>query len=68
MRNYEYKGCSANKGGIGFVSLLTLAFIVLKLVGVISWPWIWVLSPIWISGLITILLVIILFIWLNKKK
>ena len=49
MRNYEYKGCSANKGGIGFVSLLTLAFIVLKLVGVISWPWIWVLSPIWIS-------------------
>ena len=36
-------------GGIGFVGLLTIAFIVLKLVGVINWSWVWVLSPIWIS-------------------
>lgn len=34
---------------MGFISTLTLIFIVLKLTGYISWPWLWVLSPIWIS-------------------
>lgn len=36
-------------GGIGFAGLLTIVFIVLKLIGTISWSWWWVLSPIWIS-------------------
>lgn len=35
--------------GVGFAGLLTIAFIVLKLTGVITWSWLWVLSPIWIS-------------------
>lgn len=41
---------------IGFVGLLTIVFIVLKLVGVISWSWLWVLSPLWISAILIILL------------
>lgn len=44
--------------GIGFFGLLGVAFIVLKLCGVITWPWIWVLAPIW--GSIAIVLVICL--------
>ena len=47
----------------GFISLLTVAFIVLKLVGVISWSWVWVLAPMWISiglGLIIFLIVLII--------
>ncbi len=28
--------------------LLTLAFLVLKLTGVIAWSWWWVFSPIWV--------------------
>jgi hypothetical protein len=28
--------------------LLALLFIGLRLSGVITWPWIWVLSPLWI--------------------
>lgn len=36
---------------IGFCGLLTLVFIVLKLTGVISWSWIWVLAPVWASAL-----------------
>jgi len=40
---------SQSSGGIGFASLLTIAFIVLKLTGVITWSWVWVLSPIWIT-------------------
>ena len=34
--------------GIGFTGLLTIVFIVLKLVGVINWSWVWVLAPFWI--------------------
>lgn len=40
---------SASSGGVGFAGLLTVAFIVLKLTGVIAWSWWWVLSPLWIS-------------------
>ena len=39
-------------GGISFIKLLTIAFIVLKLCGVIAWSWCWVLSPLWISIII----------------
>lgn len=44
----------ASGGGIGFVGLLTIAFIILKLCGVITWSWIWVLSPIWISAALVV--------------
>lgn len=37
------------KTGIGFSEALTLMFITLKLCGVINWSWLWVLSPVWIS-------------------
>lgn len=46
-------------GGIGFTSLLTIVFIVLKLCGVIAWSWWWVLSPLWISVILGLVLVII---------
>ena len=53
---------SSASGGIGFAGLLTIAFIVLKLTGVISWSWLWVLSPIWISVLIAFLVIAIVLI------
>lgn len=31
-----------------FTGLLTIAFIVLKLCGVIDWAWVWVFAPFWI--------------------
>lgn len=46
---------------LGFISILTLIFIVLKLCKIINWSWIWVLSPIWISVLFLILLFYIIF-------
>jgi membrane protein YdbS with pleckstrin-like domain len=49
--------------GSGFTGLLTIAFIVLKLCGVISWSWWWVFSPIWISvGLALVSLTIVIII------
>ena len=53
-------------GGISFAGLLTIAFIVLKLTGVISWSWLWVLSPIWISFVIVILVVVAAVIVASK--
>ena len=47
-------------GGIGFLDLLAIAFIVLKLCGVINWSWWWVLAPIWIQVAIIIIVVIII--------
>ena len=32
--------------------IVPLTFIVLKLTGAITWSWWWVLSPIWISGIL----------------
>jgi len=37
-----------NKNGIGFLGLLTVLFIGLKLTGFITWSWLWVVSPLWI--------------------
>jgi len=52
----------------GFFTLLTIAFIVLKLCGVISWSWLWVLSPIWIWLALCLLCLIIIIIVDNYKK
>lgn len=46
-------------GGVGFVGLLTIAFIVLKLTGLIAWSWLWVLSPIWISVAVVVFIVFV---------
>lgn len=51
--------------GVGFSSLLTIAFIVLKLTGVISWTWFWVLSPTIFSFSIG---VVLLIIWIILYK
>ena len=47
---------------ISFSSLLTIAFIVLKLCGVIAWGWVWVLSPMWIAFLLKLVVVLIAFV------
>lgn len=52
-------------GGIGFCGLLTIVFIVLKLIGVIEWSWLWVLAPSWIP--LAIVLIILLIIVLVKN-
>lgn len=59
MKNKESKGTS---GGIGFVGLLTIEFITLKLLGKITWRWVWVLSPIWISTILWVDILIIALI------
>lgn len=59
---------SGGSGGIGFAGLLTIAFIVLKLCNVITWSWVWVLSPMWISLGIAALIFIIAVVVLAIKN
>lgn len=53
---------SGRDGGSGFISLLTIVFIVLKLCSVIKWSWWWVLAPMWIPALFFIVILIIAII------
>ena len=56
------KNYSSSGGGISFAGLLAVAFIVLKLCGVIHWSWIWVLSPLWISLIIVVIILVVIAI------
>ena len=61
--NVNQNSNNRTSGGIGFCGLLTILFIALKLLGVIAWSWVWVLSPLWISAALVIaILLIIVFI------
>lgn len=44
---------------MSFFGLLGIAFIVLQLSGQISWPWIWVTSPLWGGGILWILAIFV---------
>ena len=45
---------SSSSSGIGVVGLLGVAFIVLKLLGKITWSWWWVTAPFWIMPVVAI--------------
>ena len=45
-----------------FPTLLTIAFIILKLCNVITWSWWWVLAPLWIPTTIIALGLLFIFI------
>lgn len=55
--------------GPGVLSILLVAFIVLKLCGVITWSWLWVLSPLWIpiALVLVILLIVGIIVYANVR-
>ena len=73
MRDRNINVSSSSSSGIGFVGLLTIVFIVLKLLGKITWSWWWVLSPLWNSAAFAILIILGFLLWafisvLNDEK
>lgn len=64
-QNNKYGG---GRSKLGFASVLTLIFITLKLLGKITWSWVWVLSPLWIALLLMIILCTVLTIIEMKNK
>ena len=59
------KNINIRLGG-NFFTTLGLVFIVLKLLDIITWSWLWVLSPFWIPFIIGIILVILSIIFGKK--
>lgn len=72
MRRYQID--SNASGSIGISTVVLIVFIILKLVGVINWSWWWVLSPLWISiGLWLVVACVILYggiliDWIKYRK
>jgi hypothetical protein len=58
---------NSSSGGIGFVGLLTIVFIVLKLTDTVAWSWWWVLSPLWISAIVGTLIFGAVILWAAKR-
>ena len=57
-----------DSAGLGIAEVLTLIFVVLKLIGVIDWPWIWVLSPLWIGVAVCVIIAIIVYGVFKKNR
>lgn len=53
---------------VGFLSLLTILFIGLKLTGYIEWSWVWVLAPMWIGFAALIVIVILIAAFQTWKE
>ncbi len=51
---------------LGWLGLLTVVFVVLKLAGVIDWSWVWVLAPLWIGLLFAAVTVAVALICLRR--
>lgn len=49
---------NTSSSGLGLSTILTIIFVVLKLVNVIDWSWWWVFSPTLISTGLSILIII----------
>lgn len=70
MRNLNTQTNSVAVGSsLGFIDLLQIVFIVLKLCGVIDWHWALVLLPIIIEAGLLVLapLILILVYWLARR-
>ena len=71
MRRYRYRNeGSSSSGGVGFVSLLALLFIALKLLAiepVANWSWWWVTSPLWGSFLLYATVFVGAFLWFRSR-
>ena len=57
----------SNGQGIGFAGLLTIVFIVLKLLDKIDWSWWLVLSPIWVNVCLVLLVLLVSVVIAIKK-
>lgn len=65
---------TTTSGGIGFMGLLTILFVGLKLTHYIDWRWRWVLAPLWIgvafwlAFIVGVLVVAGFCLWMDSWK
>lgn len=56
----------SDHSGLNFTSVLTIIFIVFKLIGVIDWSWWWVVSPTLIALVVDAIVVVGMICYLNQ--
>lgn len=54
----------SGSGGVGITTVVTIIFVVLKLVGAIDWSWWWVLSP---TGIVLVACLIVYVAWVTER-
>lgn len=62
MSNMKNKSKSASSGGLGIVGVAQIVFIILKLCNLIDWKWWVVLSPLWGSAALCIVVIGVAFL------
>jgi hypothetical protein len=50
------KDNESSTAGMSLFGTLLIIFVVLKLAGLVSWPWVWVLTPLWILPILVLAL------------
>ena len=74
MKNAAIASCertNTNRYAMGLADVLTIIFVVLKLCKLIDWPWVWVLSPLWISmAIVAVICLFVFTVWAisSRKK
>lgn len=61
------KSKQSGNGGIGFLGMLTIVFVVLKLTGYINWSWWLVTAPLW-GGFVLGLMIFSGVLWAMFKR
>ena len=57
--NYIKRGQPKQSNGWGwFLPALQLILIAFKLAGVITWPWVWVMTPLWLPVAALVLVIV----------
>ena len=63
-----------NTAGSGLMTTLTVVFVVLKVTGVITWSWLWVFSPMWLTillflvGLLFFVAIVVIKSYFDNRK
>lgn len=61
MSNSDNSKINISCGG-GLCGSLTILFVILKVLNLITWSWLWVFSPIWIPAAIGLVILLICLI------
>jgi len=59
---------NSSGGGVSILGLLSIAFVALKLCGVIGWSWWWVTAPFWGGAALFLIVISVLCFLLAVSK
>ena len=51
--------------GTSLLTVLLVVFIVLKLLGVITWSWWWVTLPLWGPAIVALVVLLLVYLWMR---